>query len=123
MMTYSVLKCESGGDKLQNEQLSFLKSIQTQKHEKYTEYDATICHRCCCNRCKYSVEIYPFLSNEECKEIKDDSCFNCDECFYYGMDNENLSRYIVKFECDKFKISNYYAELEVKRRRKSFKII
>lgn len=104
------------------EQLSFLKPIEkpVRKHEIY---DETICSRCCCSKCKYSVEIFPFLSDEECKEIKNDSCFNCDECYYYGMDNENLSRNTVKFECDKFEMSNYYIELQVKKKRKSFKII
>lgn len=107
---------------MKNEQLSFLKPIEKPVRE-HEIYNATICYRCCCSKCKYSVEIYPCLSDKECEEIKDDSCFNCDECYYYGMDNERLSRNIVKFECDKFEMSNYYTELEVKRKRKSFKII
>lgn len=111
------------GDKLHNEQLSFLEPIEELKIEKHIKYDATICNRCCCNKCKYSVEIYPILSNKECEEIKDDSCFNCDECFYYGMDNESLSKNIIKFQCTEFEMSNHYAELEVKRKRKSFRII
>jgi hypothetical protein len=108
------------------EQLSFLEPIKKdikKTIEKHEIYDATICSRCCCNKCKYSVEIYLSLSEEECKEIKEDSCFNCDECYYYGMDNKNLSRHVIKFKCDKFQMSNYYSELEVKARRKSFKII
>ncbi|BDR67000.1 hypothetical protein K144316041_23630 [Clostridium tetani] len=107
---------------MKNEQLSFLtntKEIITIKNS----YGTTICYRCCCRKCKYSVEIYPFLTTEECKEIGKDGCFNCDECYYYGMDDENLSRNKVKFQCDKFEMSNYYKELEVKKRRKSFKII
>lgn len=104
------------------EQLSFLKPIE-KTIKDHAIYDATICNRCCCNKCKYSVEIYPFLSVEECKEIEDDSCFKCDECYYYGTDNESLSRNIVKFKCDKFKRSNYYSELEAKTRRRKFKII
>ena len=106
---------------LENEQLSFLETIEKPIKE-HEIYDATICDRCCCNKCKYSVEISPFLSSKECKEIKD-SCFNCDECYYYGMDDESLSRSIVKFECDKFEMSNYYAELKAKIKRRSFKII
>ncbi|GAA0083152.1 hypothetical protein UT300006_37820 [Clostridium sp. CTA-6] len=109
------------GDKLKNEQLSFLKPIE-KNVGKQKIYDATICDRCCCNKCKYSVEIYPNLSDKECKTLKY-SCFNCDECYFYGMDNENLSRNKVKFQCDKFEMSNYYKELEAKRKRKSFKII
>mgnify|MGYP001559687348 FL=1 len=102
---------------LKSEQLSFLKA------KDHIEYDASICDRCLCNKCKYSVEIYPIPTAEECEEIKDKCCFNCDECFWYGMDNESLSRYKVKFECDKFEKSNYYVELEARRKRKSFKVI
>lgn len=108
---------------MNNEQLSFLEPIKQENQVKYIKYDATICSRCYCSKCKYSVEIYPFLSTQEYEEIKEDSCFNCDECYWYGMNNESLSRSIVKFQCDKFEISNYYAELEIKRKRKSFKII
>lgn len=104
------------------EQISFLTDTKETITIK-TSYDATICDKCLCNRCKYSVEIYPFPSEEECKEINNNSCFNCDECYYYGMDNENLSRNKVKFKCNKFEMSNYYKELEIKRRRESFKII
>ncbi|MCD3351233.1 hypothetical protein G8V03_09555 [Clostridium botulinum D/C] len=104
---------------MKSEQLSFLKA----KDHIEIEYDANICYRCLCSKCKYSVEIYPFIDEEECKEVIDKSCFNCDECYYYGMDNENLSRNKIKFECDKFEMSNYYKELEVKRRRQSFKVI
>lgn len=108
------------------EQLSFLEPIKKDiknDTEKHNFYGATICSRCCCNKCKYSVEIYPSLTEEEYKEIKDDSCFNCDECYYYGMDNKNLSRNVVKYICNKFGMSNYYLELDVRARRKSFKII
>lgn len=101
---------------MNNEQLSFLEPIEKPKEHKV--YDATICHRCCCNRCKYNVEIYPFLSDEEYKEIKDDSCWNCDDCYYYGMDNESLSRNMVRFQCNKFKMSYYYAEIEAKKKKK-----
>lgn len=82
-----------------------------------------MCDKCLCNRCKYSVEIYPFLDVNECEEIGEDSCFNCDECYYYGMDCENLSINKVKFECDKFKRSNYYVELEARTKRRKFKIV
>ncbi|EDU35720.1 hypothetical protein [Clostridium sporogenes] len=107
---------------MKNEQLSFLKPIE-KNVGKQKIYDATICDRCCCNKCKYSVEIYPFLSTEECKEIEENSCFNCDECYYYGMDDNNLSGNKVKFKCDKFEMSNHYVELEAKIKRKNFKII
>lgn len=107
---------------MKNKQLSFLEPIE-KPVGKQKIYNATICDRCCCNKCKYSVEIYPFLDSKECKEINGKSCFNCDECYYYGMDNESLSRNRVKFECDKFEMSNYYVELEAKIRRRNLKII
>lgn len=106
---------------MKNEQLSFFESIE--ELEKLEKYDATICIRCCCNKCKYSVEIYPFIDDKECKEVGDNACFNCDECYYYGMDDGSLSMNIVKLECDKFEMSNHYKKLEVEKRRKSFKII
>lgn len=106
---------------MKNKQLSFLTdSIKTIIIKN--KYDATICNKCICSKCKYNVEITPFLTREECKEVED-SCFNCDECFYYGMDDENLSTDKVKFECAKFEKSNYYEELEAEKRRKNFKII
>lgn len=113
---------------MKSEQLSFLGPIKQQTKTgkcigSCIEYDATICRRCCCRKCKYSVEIYPIIGAEECKTIGDKACFNCDECFYYGMDNDNLRRDAVKFQCDKFEMSNFYAELEAKRKRESFKIV
>lgn len=87
------------------------------------EYDATICDRCCCSKCKYNAETQ--ISNVSLEESRgiEAPCFNCGECYYYGMDDENLSRHLIKFECDKFEMSNYYADIEAKRKRKGFKII
>ena len=90
---------------MQSEQLSFFEPIEKEKHEKHITYSATICNRCCCNKCKYNVELNVALSDKECQEIGDRSCFNCDECYYYGMDDENLSKNIIKFECNKFEIA------------------
>lgn len=84
------------------------------------KYDANTCVGCLCNFCKNSVEIEPFLDEEECKKVH--SCFNCDECFYYGMDNEKLIRKFTK-KCEKFEMSKYYVELFAKRKRNKFKII
>jgi len=111
---------------LKHEQLSFLEQIKQEikeMKEPFKEYDASICSRCCCNRCKYSCEIYPFIDKREIEEIGDNTCFNCDDCYYYGMDNDSLSRNVVKFSCDKFEVSNYYAEVEARRRRRKFKMI
>lgn len=87
---------------------------------KYKTYDVTICRECCCNKCKKNAES-THVSNEECVSIN--PCFNCDECYYYGMDNEELDRRMVKFKCDKFEISNHYAEVRARREREKFKII
>lgn len=111
------------GDKLKTEQLSFLKPVKRPK-EKHKEYDATICYYyCLCRMCKYSVELDICAYDEkEKKTIGDEACFNCDNCFYYGL-NENLSKNIFKFHCDKFEMSKYYVELYAQDRRKKFKVI
>ena len=115
---------------MKGEQISFLEPIDKPK-EKPQTYDATICNKCLCDKCIYSVNIYPYPTKEELEIIKsEESCFNCDDCFYYGMDNEKLSKDIVKFKCSRFKKANHYIEkerhyieLEAERRRKTFKII
>jgi hypothetical protein len=106
---------------LQYEQLSFIAPIEKIHTKTKTTWIEMQCHKCLCDKCKNSVEIYPSLSTDECKEVK--SCFNCDECYYYGMDNEKLSRGKVKIKCDRFKKSNYYVEREAEMRRKKFKVI
>lgn len=93
-----------------------------------TKYDANICNECLCKKCKYSVEIRPDLTEEECSELMEgDECFNCDKCYYYGMDDESLSEDKVMLsidkKCNKFEKSNYYKELEAKKRRNDFQII
>ncbi len=114
---------------MKSEQLSFLelkeKPIEEHKIiEKHEVYDATICDRCLCNKCKYNAESRYFSENEtKAAWRKYELCFNCDDCFYYGMDDESLSKNIVRFECERFDMLDYYAELEAKRKRKSFKII
>lgn len=112
------------GDGLKYEQLSFLKPIKktTKKLEPKPIYGPGICHRCRCNRCRYSVAIYPHLDKEEREKLKG-SCWNCEDCYYYGMDDEKLSQDIVRFECNQFEMSNHYMELIARRRRNNFKII
>lgn len=100
------------------EQLSFLQVVK-----RKPKYDATICYRCRCMKCKYNVEIFPILSREECKTIGDKSCFNCDECYYFGMDDESLNMDKVRFHCDKFKMSSYWVDVKAKLRRMKFKVI
>ena len=104
------------------EQISFLEPIEKSLEKETHDYDATICKRCCCNKCRKSEEIYPTINEEEYKKIKE-PCFNCDECFYYGMDNKALSKDKVKFKCDKFEMSNHYAEIRARKERKKFKTI
>lgn len=111
-------------------QLSLFESIE-EIEEGQEIYDATICDKCLCNKCIYSVEIYPPLTTEEKELVRaEESCWNCDDCYYYGMDNESLSKNTVKFKCSKFKKADYYTEKErrqadirAKRRREAFKLI
>gem|GEM_PF-766075 len=119
---------------MEGKQISFFEPTDKPKKkpkEKPETYDATICNKCLCGKCIYNVNIYPYPTKEELEIIKsEESCFNCDDCFYYGMDNEKLSKNIVKFKCSRFKKSTHYIEierchieLEAERRRKAFKII
>lgn len=115
---------------MEGKQISFFESTDKPK-EKPKRYDATICNKCLCDKCIYSVNIRPYPTKEELEIIRSqESCFNCEECFYYGMDDEKLSKDIVKFKCSRFKKANHYIEkekqyieLEAERRRKAFKII
>lgn len=107
---------------MKREQLSFLEPIKKPiKKEKI--YDATICYRCLCGKCNKNCETHvSHMDEEECLALKE-PCWNCDECYYYGMDNESLSKDIVKFECKNFEMTRYYIELRAKRKRRSLKII
>lgn len=108
-----------------SEQLSFLlpKDEDDKKEPKINPpYDPTICGRCLCNKCSNSCEGSIFLMTRE--EWKNqETCFNCDDCYFYGMDNPELSQHIVKFECKNFKLMNYYVELNAKENRKNIKIV
>ncbi|WP_326511365.1 hypothetical protein [Clostridium intestinale] len=111
---------------MKGEQLSFLEQMEVEKlknKDPFIEYNANICYMCCCHRCRLSVEIDPNLKQEECDKVGDRSCWNCDECYYYGMDDNSLSMHVVKFNCDKFEMSDYYTEREAERRRRKFKMI
>ena len=68
------------------------------------------CGDCICNHCANSVECF-----DNCTGEADFSCFTCDYCKQYdslGTDN-------WKSECDKYKITESYAQRE----REKFKII
>ena len=109
---------------MKEEQLSLLEPIKqpTKQIKKHIKDYAFICDSCLCNECRNSGEIYPYLEEEECKSLTE-VCFNCDYCYYYGKDNKKLSRGLIKYECSKFQMSNYYSELKAKKRRKKFKIL
>lgn len=107
---------------MKGKQISFFE-IEDKPKEKPRQYDATICGECLCDKCLYNVNIHPYPSEEEIEVLKqEESCFNCDDCFYYGMDQEELED-LVKFKCKRFKKLGHYVELEANRRRKAFKII
>ena len=46
---------------------------------------------------------------------------NCDECYFYGMDDPSLSQNVVKFECENFKMIKYYVDLYARKKRKKLK--
>ena len=87
------------------------------------QWGATICTECLCSKCIKNCEFH--VSNttiEEARTIKE-PCWNCDECYFYSMDDETLNKNIVRFECNEFKMSKYYIDLNARKQRKKFKII
>ena len=73
-----------------------------------------ICNSCKCNKCTNNVDNEYYMEG-------DHSCFNCDECYYYGMDNDSLSNN-HKFQCEKFKISKVDIERIAILKRKKLKL-
>lgn len=112
-------------NKYEVDQLTFFtkKEIEEKPKKKLTmPYDATICDSCLCNQCNKSCEASIFLmSKEEWKQ--QETCWNCDECYFYGMDDPKLSQNVVKFECKKFKMMNYYVDLNARKQRIKLKIV
>lgn len=106
-----------------SEQLSLFEKEKAEEKPKITPtYDATICDRCLCNQCNKSCEASIFLmTKEEWKQ--QETCWNCDECYFYGMDDPKLSQNVVKFECKKFKMMNYYVDLNARKQRIKLKIV
>lgn len=70
----------------------------------------------CVNNVEYENEK---MTKEELQ--KQEPCFNCDECYFYGMDDSNLSQHAVKFECENFKMLKYYVNLYANKQRRKFK--
>ena len=108
--------------KLNFEQLSLSIDIPKDDEIKTTKpYNWLICNKCLCNTCVHNCECdYTKITEEE--KSDDDTCWNCDECYFYGGDPE-LSQNIVKFECDKYKKMKYYIELDAKKQRKKLRIV
>lgn len=87
------------------EQLSFFKEEEKPEIKLTLFYDATICSKWLCNMCTNSCEAE--LGKITKKKLKQqETCFNCDECYFYGMDDPTLSQTVVKFECSNFKMLN-----------------
>jgi len=61
-----------------------------------------ICDKCLCNKCINNVD-------NVFKDKQNIACFNCDDCYYYGLDDDTKSKN-VKFECDNFIVANRYAK-------------
>lgn len=104
-------------------QLSFFEYEGKVVEKSQIQYDATICNRCLCSKCNKNCETHiSHMSEEECL-LQKEPCWNCDECYFYGMDDETLSKNIVKFECNKFEMTKYFMDLNAKKQRKRFKTI
>lgn len=107
------------------EQLSFFKDEEKEKpiNKPQVKYDATICDICLCGKCNKNCETHvSHMNREECLLLKE-PCWNCDECYYYGMDDETLNRNIVRFECDKFEMTKYFIDLYARKQRKKLRVI
>jgi hypothetical protein len=63
------------------------------------------------------------LTDEEKYAVGMKPCWNCDDCWYYGMDNGLLRTDIVRFQCHKYKMARDYAERYAKGKRRNFKAI
>ncbi|MFL0164529.1 hypothetical protein [Candidatus Clostridium helianthi] len=105
------------------EQLSFFKHEGKLVDKSQIQYDATICGICLCGKCNKNCETHvSHMSKEECLAL-DEPCWNCDECYFYGMDDETLNKNIVRFKCDNFEMTKHFVDLYAQRQRKKFKII
>lgn len=105
------------------EQLSFFIEEKEDDEQKITPpYGASICSRCLCDKCSNSCEANMWkMTEDEWKQ--QDTCFNCDECYFYGMDDPSLSQNVVKFECKNFKMIKYYVDLYARKQREKLKIV
>lgn len=107
------------------EQLSFFieeKEYDEPKITKPKPWGASICSECLCDKCSNSCEANMWIMTyEEWKQQK--TCFNCDECYFYGMDDPSLSQNVVKFKCENFKMIKYYVDLYARKQRKKLKIV
>lgn len=107
------------------QQISFFteeKKEDESKKKLILPYNATICYSCLCNMCINNVEYErEKITKEELQQ--QEPCWNCDECYFYGMDDPNLSQNIVKFECKNFKMLKYYEDLIARKERKKLKIV
>lgn len=82
------------------------KSESKVDHSKY----ACPCGGCICGHCSNNVDCM-----DKCIGESDFGCFNCDDCRCYSGNGT----YNWKSECDKYKITESYAQWK----RKKFKII
>ena len=67
-----------------------------------------ICNICLCNSCINNVNTITAIE-EEIKECQ--PCFNCDDCYWYGMDNDKLTKN-NKSECKSYRITSHNAKLK-----------
>lgn len=81
------------------------------------------CDGCLCDKCKFNAESSKKSEIERMAAWKEyELCFDCDYCINYGSDREiNIDKY--KNKCDKYKVSDYWSDIEAMKRRKYFKVI
>lgn len=81
------------------------------------------CDGCLCDKCKFNAESSKESEMERMAAWKEyDLCFNCDYCIHYGSDSEiNIDN--RKYKCDKYKISDYWSDIEARKRRKYLTVV
>lgn len=67
-----------------------------------------LCYQCLCDSCINNVDT---ITSTQEERISSSPCFNCDECYWYGMDNNNLTKN-QKSKCENYRITSYKAELK-----------
>lgn len=82
------------------EELGIIPKTEKKYVEPKKQY-ASPCGGCICNHCANSAECF-----DDCPSEMDIPCYVCDECFNYNK----YGRCQKRTECNRYKITNKYAE-------------